>query len=100
MQTATARPASLAAAVARSAADRDALRSAFARMKAAHRSLPMPSHEQRIARLDKLLGIIREYRTEIAEAISDDFGHRSAHETQLAEIVTLVSVIRSLKLYL
>jgi acyl-CoA reductase-like NAD-dependent aldehyde dehydrogenase len=97
MQPATARPSSLAAAAARSAADREALRSAFARMKAAHHSRPMPSHEQRIARLDKLLGIIREYRNEIAEAISDDFGHRSSHETQLAEILTLVSGIRYLK---
>lgn len=75
----------------------DALMGAFLRMKAAHRGDPMPSYEQRVASLDKLLSIVREYRKEIAEAICDDFGNRSLHETQIAEIFTLVTGIRYLK---
>jgi acyl-CoA reductase-like NAD-dependent aldehyde dehydrogenase len=78
-------------------AEFDAVAHAFARMKAAYRSEPMPSFEQRVAWLDKLLGIIRQYRREIAETISEDFGHRSTHETQLGEILMLISSIRYMK---
>jgi len=97
MQIATDQPARPAANGGRGDEEFHAVEGAFARMKAAHRSDPMPSCEQRMAWLDKLLGIIRQYRNEIAEAISDDFGHRSLHETQIAEIFTLITGIRYIK---
>ena len=77
--------------------DWDPIGSAFARMKAAYRSDPLPSYEQRIAWLDRLLRMVKSYRKEIADTISEDFGSRSFHESQLAEIYALVSSIRYLK---
>jgi acyl-CoA reductase-like NAD-dependent aldehyde dehydrogenase len=100
MQIATEHPARTASNGGRADTEFDAIKGAFARMKAAHRDDPMPSYDQRIVWLDKLVGIIRQYRIEIAEAISDDFGHRSLHETQLAEIFTLITGIRHLKKHL
>jgi coniferyl-aldehyde dehydrogenase len=75
----------------------DALQGAFYRMKAAQRGEPMPSYEQRVARLDKLLQIARDYRKEIAEAICEDFGNRSLDETQLAEIFTLIGSMKHIR---
>jgi coniferyl-aldehyde dehydrogenase len=78
----------------------DPIGSAFARMKVAYRSDPMPSYEQRIAWLDRLLRMVKSYRKEIADTISEDFGSRSYHESQLAEIVAVVNSIRYLKKHL
>ena len=52
-------------------------------MKVAYRSDPLPSYEQRIAWLDRLLRMVTSYRKEIADTISEDFGSRSFHESQL-----------------
>jgi len=84
----------------RGTTEHDAMEAAFGRMKAAQRAEPMPSYEQRIVWLNALLRIVRTYRKEIADAISEDFGNRSCHETQIAEIFTLVTGIRYMKKHL
>lgn len=78
----------------------DALRSEFDKLKSAYRSEPYPSYEQRIAWLDAVLREVRRARTEIAEAIREDFGHRSFHETQIGEIFPLITSIRYAKSHL
>jgi coniferyl-aldehyde dehydrogenase len=75
----------------------DALRSTFDRLKAAYRAEPMPSYEQRSDWLESLIRMVRKHRREIADTISKDFGNRSYHETQVAEIFTVVNGLRHMK---
>ncbi|MGD8862491.1 MAG: coniferyl aldehyde dehydrogenase [Myxococcales bacterium] len=75
----------------------EAMRQTFEAMKAAQKADPYPSYEERIARLDKLLSVTVKNRDAIAEAISADFGNRSYHETQIAEIFTSLTAIRYMK---
>ncbi|MEZ0310775.1 MAG: coniferyl aldehyde dehydrogenase [Myxococcota bacterium] len=66
----------------------------FARMRKAVREQGFPAYEQRRERLDRLLGLTLAYRTRFLEAVSADFGHRSKHETALAEIYPAVANMR------
>jgi coniferyl-aldehyde dehydrogenase len=65
----------------------DAQRAAFACAGA-------PSLEDRRADLKKLGDVIGRNVNRLADAISSDFGHRSRHETELGEIVSVQSAIR------
>ena len=56
-----------------------------------------PSREARVDRLDRLLRLTEEHQHEIVAAISADFGHRSRHETDLAEIFLVVSALRHMR---
>jgi coniferyl-aldehyde dehydrogenase len=69
----------------------------FERAKLAFSKEPNPSYEQRMQRLEKLLELVRTNKDRIAQAISADFSARSVHETQLAEIFTLVSSIKYMR---
>lgn len=59
-----------------------------------------PGRAVRIDRLERLLALTVQHETEIAEAISRDFGHRSRHETVMAEIFTVVAAIRHARRHL
>ncbi|WP_244121638.1 hypothetical protein [Burkholderia gladioli] len=63
------------------------------RQRAAFLKEARPDHDQRKARLARLRAAVLAYRSEVEEAISADFGHRSQHETGIME---LVGVIRQL----
>lgn len=60
----------------------------------------MPDRKQRVDRLDRLAHLIRQHSRDITAAISADFGHRSSHETQLAEILPVISAINHAKHHL
>jgi coniferyl-aldehyde dehydrogenase len=75
----------------------DAVHVAFHRLRAAYRKDPMPSYQQRKAWLAKLLQVVRKNRKLIAETISQDFGNRSFHESQIGEIFTLVTGIADMQ---
>jgi coniferyl-aldehyde dehydrogenase len=62
------------------------LRAALDRQRAAYLAHPVPTLAERKADLRTLQRFIRENKEEICEAISADYGHRSTHETLLAEI--------------
>jgi len=97
---AMAQPATIGKTAARiSAAPSEAatLQSLFDHAKLAFSAEPFPTYEQRMQRLQKLLDLIRTNKDRIAEAISADFSSRSVHETQLAEIFTLVSSIKYMR---
>ncbi len=66
----------------------------FARMHKAVREHGFPDYEKRRERLDRLLDLTLAYRTRFIEAVSADFGHRSKHETALAEIYPAVANMR------
>jgi coniferyl-aldehyde dehydrogenase len=90
-------PTPAANAIGSSAADIEAINTAFARLKEAYRKDPQPSYEQRLQWLDKLLRAVRDNRKQISEAINEDFRNRSFHETQIAEVFTLIMALRDMK---
>ena len=58
----------------------------LADQRAAYFAHPVPSCAERIADLRTLQRFIREHKQPLCDAISADYGHRSRHETLLAEI--------------
>ncbi|MEG0343749.1 MAG: aldehyde dehydrogenase family protein, partial [Acinetobacter sp.] len=52
-----------------------------------------PTLAQRKAQLAKLRAAVLEYRDELQIAVSEDFGHRSYHETDVMELVGIVQSI-------
>ncbi len=72
----------------------------FERLTTAFQQDRMPDAATRRARLAKLAVLLRENMTEIADAISADFSHRSTHETQLLEIFPALSAIKHARAHL
>jgi len=70
------------------------MRQIFAAQRSAFLRAGPPSLEERRADLGKLSEAVSASVDKLAEAISADFGHRSRHETELAEIVPVQSTIR------
>jgi coniferyl-aldehyde dehydrogenase len=69
-------------------------------MQAAQQKAGTPSYEQRVDGLDKLDAALRARQDDIVDAISRDFGHRSRHETLLAEVFLVRSGIRHARAHL
>src|SRR5665811_1220243 len=59
------------------------------RQRAAFAAKMNPSIAARQDRLDRLAAMNEKHGTRIIEAIGADFGHRSAHETRMAELVLM-----------
>ncbi|MCG8443127.1 MAG: coniferyl aldehyde dehydrogenase, partial [Caulobacterales bacterium] len=70
-----------------------ALHTRLAGQKLACLADPMPSRAARLRRLDKLHNALLDYRARLVSAVSADFSNRSAAETDLAEIMTLLDGI-------
>ncbi|MTW05007.1 coniferyl aldehyde dehydrogenase [Pseudoduganella ginsengisoli] len=70
------------------------LHTAFAALRTASKLDRTPQYAIRMDRLRRLLALTSQNQDRILAAISADFGHRSAHEMQLAEIFTTLSAIR------
>jgi len=66
----------------------------FAAQRAAFARESDPSLARRRDRLDRLLHLTEAHQRAIIDAISADFGHRSRHETDLADIFVVMSAIR------
>jgi len=66
----------------------------FAAQRAAFASEMNPSLAVRRDRLGRLLLLTQTHQRAIIDAISADFGHRSRHETDLADIFVVISAIR------
>jgi len=66
----------------------------FTQMRSAARGDPYPSHDGRDRRLAALEQIIRDHTEDFSASIASDFGHRSAHETRLLEILPSLEAIR------
>jgi len=71
-----------------------ALEAVFACQRAAFAAEPMPSEEDRLRWLDALRDVLATHQPALIEAISTDFGHRSADETLLAELMPSLHGIR------
>ena len=70
-----------------------ALRAALATQRAAFRANPVPALAERQADLRQLRAFLRDNQQALCDAISADYGHRSRHETLIAEIVTSIGAI-------
>ncbi|MDP1901384.1 MAG: coniferyl aldehyde dehydrogenase [Rubrivivax sp.] len=64
----------------------DTLSAALRLQRQAYLAHPVPTRDERRADLRTLQRFIRENKDALCEAISADYGHRSRHETLLAEI--------------
>jgi coniferyl-aldehyde dehydrogenase len=71
------------------------MRDVLERQRAAFLLDMNPPLAVRRERLERLLKMTEAHANEIARAISDDFGHRSVHETQLADILLIIGGIRN-----
>lgn len=69
---------------------RNELETTLQLQRAAYLAHPYPSYAERRADLKKLQAFIRDYRDAIVEAISQDYGNRSRHETLFAEIFSVI----------
>ena len=70
------------------------LQATLMRQRAAYRAHPVPSLAERRADLRTLQRFISENKQALVDAISADYGHRSAHETLLTEVGPVLSAIR------
>ena len=68
--------------------------------RAAYGLSPMPSADERQAWLSSLRDALKSHEEALIAAISADFGHRSAHETRLAELVPSYEGIRHARRHL
>ena len=66
----------------------------LALQRRAYAAEPMPSRSARAARLERLAALVERNEAAFAAAISEDFGHRSTHETGLAEIFVVLAAVR------
>ena len=67
----------------------------FAVMQAATRTGTAPTIAERRDRLDRLRQMLITHEEAFIQAISADFGHRSAHESQLLDIVMTLNALRN-----
>ena len=75
-------------------ADAETFKHVFERMHAATRRSALVERATRQARLDALTALVRDNVERFVEAISADFGHRSAHETRLLEVFPSLEALR------
>ena len=78
----------------------EALFEILERQRAAFVADMNPTIAVRQDRLDRLAAMNEKHGTRIVEAISADFGHRSAHETRMAELVLMGATIRHARRHL
>ena len=72
----------------------DELRRRFDALRDAHGREPYPPATVRRDRLARVLAIVREHERDLVASIDRDFGHRSSHETRLAELYIVASAAR------
>jgi coniferyl-aldehyde dehydrogenase len=75
-------------------AEIDRMERIFQAQRAGFRKHPHPPATERIDHLQRLRPLLLRHMDAIAEAISRDFGHRSADETKLAEMITSLEGIK------
>ncbi len=76
------------------------MQSILEKQRAAFRAEPNPSYEVRDDRLKRLAEMISQNADEIADTVSEDFGHRSKIETRLADIAALLTEIKHTRAHL
>ncbi|WP_374972347.1 coniferyl aldehyde dehydrogenase [Spongiibacter marinus] len=73
---------------------------AFSKMKTAHQNSDFPSYQQRLQDLMTLKNMLVENRDTLTEAICQDYGNRSWHETTFGEFIAVMGSIDYLSKHL
>ena len=72
----------------------------LATQRAAYHKNPVPNYADRIRDLSRLADFVRDNKDAICEAVSQDFGNRSVHETILSELLPTLNEINHVKKHL
>ncbi len=73
------------------------LRQTLDRQRKAHLKDGPPSAEKRIERLDRAIGLLVGNKDAIADALREDFGHRSVHATLLTDVAGSIGPLKFAK---
>ncbi len=65
----------------------------FREQQSAFRKNPMPSYDERVANLKKLRKVLMDNQDTLINTIAADFSSRSAEETKLADLMTVIHTI-------
>lgn len=63
-------------------------------LKSAQAADGVPSAETRIDRLNRAIGLLVDHRDELADALREDFGHRSVHGTLLTDVAGSIASLK------
>ena len=74
-----------------------AMRTVLERQRQAHLKEGAPSAERRIDWLDRAIGLLVGHQEAIAEALREDFGHRSVHATLLTDVSGSIGPLKHAK---
>jgi len=66
----------------------------LARQKAAHLRDGAPTAEQRIDRIDRCIGLLVDHRTQIEDALNQDFGSRSREATAFTDVAGSIGPLK------
>jgi coniferyl-aldehyde dehydrogenase len=69
----------------------------LARQQAAHRRDGTPPAAIRIDRLDRAIGLLVDHASDIADALSDDFGHRSRQGSLVSDVAASIEPLKHAK---
>ncbi|MCF4167298.1 coniferyl aldehyde dehydrogenase [Zavarzinia compransoris] len=72
----------------------DELRLCLDRLRSGAAGEPYPTAARRIDRLNRCIALLVDNRARIAEAVAADYGHRSWHQTMIAEIFTTIEALK------
>ncbi|MEM7661603.1 MAG: coniferyl aldehyde dehydrogenase [Pseudomonadota bacterium] len=67
------------------------------RQKKAHIRDGSPSVDVRIDRLDRAIGLLVDFQSEIEDAIAEDFGHRSKDATRFTDVASSIGALKFAK---
>jgi len=70
---------------------------ALAQLRAGWQSEPYPSAASRIDRLTRLIGLLVDYADRLCDAANTDYGHRSRHQTLIADIFVTIEALKHAK---
>src|SRR5665213_4033011 len=76
------------------------MRDVLARQKQANIKEGPPSAEKRIEWLDRAIGLVIGHKDAIAEALREDFGHRSVHASLLTDVSGSIGPLKHAKAHL
>lgn len=73
------------------------MREILERQRAAHIKEGPPSAERRIEWIDRAIGLLVDHKNEIAEALREDFGHRSVHASVITDVYGAIEPLKFAK---
>ncbi|NOY27860.1 MAG: coniferyl aldehyde dehydrogenase [Oligoflexia bacterium] len=76
------------------------VQAAYDKLRAAWKQQGGLPYKQRMALLNDAMGWVRTHRQDLVTQLSADYGHRSPHETLMAEVFTVIDDIKHIRAHL